>query len=261
MAHDRQRAAAGVTEHALRQPRDQRRGRQLLGLGLAQRASRELVACRRASAVAREEHPDHPAEIGLGGQILAGEVVLACERVTRPGPVLAEQRALALALAGVAGREAHAVAGREQQRGRIAKQLDEAIAGGRAAQVAVHGKAVVRGAALHVLDERHHQVIGAEPRRRVVGVGHAEKRRVAGARDLAGLGVDDAEPAGLPALAALDRLAQRLRHALADPASDVRRAIEIGSPAAAGLDKVLVIDHGDRWTVHARRLFRDAPGS
>jgi len=65
------------------------------------------------------------------------------------------------------------------------------------------------------------------------------------------------EPAGLPALAALDRLAQRLRHALADPASDVRRAIEIGSPAAGGLDKVLVIDHGDRWTVHARRLFRD----
>lgn len=65
------------------------------------------------------------------------------------------------------------------------------------------------------------------------------------------------EPAGLTALAALDRLAQRLRHALAEPAADVRRAFEIGSPAAGGLDKVLVVDHGDRWTVHARRLFRD----
>jgi hypothetical protein len=65
------------------------------------------------------------------------------------------------------------------------------------------------------------------------------------------------EPAGLPALAALDRLAQRLRHALAHLALDVRRAFEIGSPAAGGLDKVLVVDHGERWIVYARRLFRD----
>ncbi|MEO7731394.1 MAG: hypothetical protein ABIY55_10505 [Kofleriaceae bacterium] len=65
------------------------------------------------------------------------------------------------------------------------------------------------------------------------------------------------EPDGLGALAALDRLAQRLRHELADRAADVRRAFEIGSPAAGGVDKVLVIDHGDRWVVFARRLFRD----
>lgn len=65
------------------------------------------------------------------------------------------------------------------------------------------------------------------------------------------------EPAGLTALAALDRLAQRLRLALAHLALDVRRAFEIGSPAAGGLDKVLVVDHGDRWVVYARRLFRD----
>ena len=65
------------------------------------------------------------------------------------------------------------------------------------------------------------------------------------------------EPAGLTALAALDRLAQRLRHALAHLALDVRRAFEIGSPAAGGLDKVLVVDHGDHWVVYARRLFRD----
>jgi hypothetical protein len=65
------------------------------------------------------------------------------------------------------------------------------------------------------------------------------------------------EPDGLSALAALDRLAQRLRHELAERAPDVRRAFEIGSPAAGGVDKVLVIDHGDRWVVFARRLFRD----
>ena len=65
------------------------------------------------------------------------------------------------------------------------------------------------------------------------------------------------EPAGLAALATFDRLAQRLRLALAHLALDVHRAFEIGSPAAGGLDKVLVVDHGDRWTVHARRLFRD----
>lgn len=61
------------------------------------------------------------------------------------------------------------------------------------------------------------------------------------------------EPDGLPALAALDRLAQRLRAELAPRARDVRRAFEIGR----GLDKVLLADHGDRFVVYARRLFRD----
>lgn len=65
------------------------------------------------------------------------------------------------------------------------------------------------------------------------------------------------DPAGLTALGALDRLALRLRHALAHLALDVRRAFEIGPSAAGGLDKVLVVDHGDRWVVYARRLFRD----
>jgi hypothetical protein len=61
------------------------------------------------------------------------------------------------------------------------------------------------------------------------------------------------EPEGLVALAALDRLAHRLRNELAPRAGDIRRAIEIGR----GLDKVLVADHGDRFIVYARRLFRD----
>lgn len=61
------------------------------------------------------------------------------------------------------------------------------------------------------------------------------------------------EPAGLGALAALDRLAQRLRAVLDTHAGDIRRAVEIGR----GLDKVLLADHGDRFAVYARRLFRD----
>ena len=65
------------------------------------------------------------------------------------------------------------------------------------------------------------------------------------------------EPEGLASLAALDRLTQRTRHELAHLAPGVRRAFEIGSAAAGGLDKVLVVDHGDRYVVYARRLFRD----
>jgi len=58
---------------------------------------------------------------------------------------------------------------------------------------------------------------------------------------------------GLVALKRLDTLSQRLRAALADRAGDIRRAIELGR----GLDKVLLADHGDRYVVYARRLFRD----
>lgn len=65
------------------------------------------------------------------------------------------------------------------------------------------------------------------------------------------------EPGGLGALAALDRLAQRVRQALAHLAPEVRRATEIGSPASGGLDKVLAVDHGERVVVYARGLFRD----
>jgi hypothetical protein len=57
---------------------------------------------------------------------------------------------------------------------------------------------------------------------------------------------------GLPALRRLDAVAQRLRAHLSDLAGDVRRAVEIGR----GLDKVLLADHGDRYAIYARRLFR-----
>jgi hypothetical protein len=59
---------------------------------------------------------------------------------------------------------------------------------------------------------------------------------------------------GLAALGGLERLTQRLRGALADHAVGVRRAIELGD----GLDKVLLVDYGDRLVVWARKLFRGA---
>lgn len=61
------------------------------------------------------------------------------------------------------------------------------------------------------------------------------------------------EPGGLEALSTLDRVAHRLRSALAEYSRDVVRAVEIGR----GLDKVLLADHGDRYVIYARRLFRD----
>jgi hypothetical protein len=61
------------------------------------------------------------------------------------------------------------------------------------------------------------------------------------------------DPEGLVALAALDRLVVRVKNELADFSGDVRRAFEIGR----GLDKVLLADHGERFVVYARRLFRD----
>ena len=61
------------------------------------------------------------------------------------------------------------------------------------------------------------------------------------------------EPDGLDALRALDQLATRLRLALQPLAGDVLRAVEIGR----GLDKVLLIDRGDRYELFMRRLFRD----
>jgi hypothetical protein len=62
------------------------------------------------------------------------------------------------------------------------------------------------------------------------------------------------EADGLEALRALDNLAARLKAALADHAGGVVRAIEIGR----GLDKVLVLDEGDRYQVFQRPLLRDA---
>lgn len=78
--------------------------------------------------------------------------------------------------------------------------------------------------------------------------GRAGMRRIFGVEPVSLM-----EPSGLDDLAGLDRLVSRLRAVLAPHARDIRRAIEIGR----GLDKVLLADHGDRFVVYARRLFRD----
>jgi hypothetical protein len=67
--------------------------------------------------------------------------------------------------------------------------------------------------------------------------------------------VSTLEPQGLAALASLDRFAQRIRVVLDPYAGDTLRAIEVGRGHT--LDKVLLCDHGDRYVVYARRLFRD----
>lgn len=84
------------------------------------------------------------------------------------------------------------------------------------------------------------------------GTPRAGMRRIFGVEPVSLL-----DPAGLGALAALDRVAAQLRTALTALAGNVRRAYEIGSSAAGGLDKVLLADQGDRFDVFARRLFRD----
>lgn len=61
---------------------------------------------------------------------------------------------------------------------------------------------------------------------------------------------------GLAALSQLDRLARRLGQAIAELGRGARAALEIGPSGAHGLDKVLAIDDGDRFTLYRRSLFR-----
>ena len=62
------------------------------------------------------------------------------------------------------------------------------------------------------------------------------------------------EPGGLDALRRLEDVARRVRAALAPLALDIHRASELGRVA---LDKVLLVDRGDRYELYARRLFQD----
>ena len=112
-----ERAAARMREQPLRQRGGER------GLGelrrLLARRVREPVALGRAAAEAREEEGEEARDVGVVGHVGAGEVVAALDRARpRARPVLADERALLRALVGVAGREAHPVARREQQSGR-----------------------------------------------------------------------------------------------------------------------------------------------
>jgi hypothetical protein len=74
-------------------------------------------------------------------------------------------------------------------------------------------------------------------------------RRIFGVQPLSLL-----DPDGLAALRKLDSVAQRVRAGLVEYAGNVARAIEIGT--GHDLDKVLLVDAGDRYLVYARKLFR-----
>jgi hypothetical protein len=74
-------------------------------------------------------------------------------------------------------------------------------------------------------------------------------RRIFGVRPLSTL-----EPGGLDALRRLEDVVRRVRVALEPLAGDVVRASELGRVA---LDKVILLDRGERHELYARRLFKD----
>lgn len=163
----------------------------------------------------------------------------ACEAPTAEGTLRAELAGGAVRLA-VTGRSLHVT----DRFATLTEHHKKQPAKDRRTSIALAGRLVV---ARDALREGIGVWIEVEP-----GTPRAGFRRSFGVEPLSLL-----EPGGLDALAALDRLAQRVRQALAHLAPDVRRATEIGSPASGGLDKVLAVDHGERVVVYARGLFRD----
>jgi len=86
----------------------------------------------------------------------------------------------------------------------------------------------------------------------------AKGKRPAGMRRIFGVEpVSLLERDGLDALSRLDNLVHRLRTATAMMSKGVRRAIEMGPAKKTGLDKILLVDFGDRYVVYTRALFRD----
>lgn len=63
------------------------------------------------------------------------------------------------------------------------------------------------------------------------------------------------EASGLEAWRELDTLAARLREVIGEHAGGVVRATEFGG----GADRVLLLDHGNRYAAYVRRLFRERP--
>ena len=144
--HDRQGAAVGMAEQALGEPGDER-ARSDLGRP-AQRLLLEVVARRSARAVAGEQEGHQPVDMGVGGEIAGGEVVVLGDpqRIVRSRPVLADQRPLARELSRVLRREADAVAGGEEQGGDVgtAQELGELLLVRLVGQVGPEGPALLR---------------------------------------------------------------------------------------------------------------------
>ena len=128
MADDRQRAAPRVAEQPLRQAAQEGSGGKRPALPLA--GAGEIVPARRAGAETGEAEGDEAVHVSLRSQVLGREVVLAVDAGgTRAGPVLADQSPLPASLIGIAGGEAQAVAGGEEERRRLVEQAAEPAAG------------------------------------------------------------------------------------------------------------------------------------
>lgn len=119
----------------------------------------------------------------------------------------------------------------------------------------VLSRAVRRGVRRVVHPIRGRLVVARGLPSEAMGVWHEarpdEVERVFGVEPRALMSAD-----GLAALSQLDRLARRLGQAIAELGRGARAALEIGPAGAHGLDKVLAIDDGDRFTLYRRSLFR-----
>jgi hypothetical protein len=157
----------------------------------------ELVELRGARAVAGEQERDGPEKVGVGRQVVAGEVVLLGDRLAPPGfrsgPVLAQEGALVTQLQRMILGEAHAVAGGEQQRRRgAAEQPRERLVCGRLAGDLFDRPAGQLWDLRQQVGERGDQRGRARLGRVVVGVGDREERQPAVEREGLRLGSDDA---------------------------------------------------------------------
>ncbi len=182
--HHGQGPPARVPQEALREAGDEGMGGDLRPLLDALRVRRglvgEVVQAGGARPVAGEVEGDQPQQPGLFRDVLRGEVELRGQRLApflRPGPVLAQQGPLVGALAGVAGGEAHPVAGREQQGrgGRAPQQGPQAGLRRPRPQRRLHRPP--RVALPEGLRQGGHQLGGAEAGGAVVGVLGPEERR------------------------------------------------------------------------------------
>src|SRR5215210_4791589 len=121
MADDRQRPTARVPEQPLRQATQKRAWRERPSFPLA--FADEVVPARSAGAEAGEAESDQTVYVGLLSHVLGRKVVLAVDAAgLRAGPVLANQGALPFSLLGIAGGEAQAMAGGEEERRRLVEQ-------------------------------------------------------------------------------------------------------------------------------------------
>ena len=202
MPDHRQGSPARMAQQPTREGRDERvRGNLRASASPAGGgAMGEFIQFRGAGAVAGKVKRDHPRQRGIVGNIVGRKVMAGVDRLApcpRSGPVLAEQGSLVRELPGVVLREAHPVAGGEQEcrglgppeglrqlrLGRLLGQQGADLPGGLRAG---------REFFLELFAEWCHEVLGAQLRGGVVGIPNAEEHRRAGDPHLPLLGANHA---------------------------------------------------------------------